>query len=141
MGTESQKEITMEIEISRRKGFMLYLQIAAAVVSLMLGMFNLSKESMPLVHMAQENYKQMQSYKQQQEAIQKANEISQINVKWIPKNHDGMFQYYSDPSERYWKRINNQGIIEYSENPQYQHVAQIRNPQYQHVAQIRRLIK
>jgi hypothetical protein len=120
MGTEIPRR--KEMEISRRKGIVFYLQIAAAVVSLMIGMFNLSKESKPLVQKIQQNI----STRKQIEIAQKATQISQMNIQWIPKNHDGMFQYYSDPSERYWCRVNVQGIIEYSENPQYQHVAQIR---------------
>lgn len=108
---------------SRRTGKVIYLQISAAVVSLLLGLFNLGKESKPLVQKIQQNV----TIRKQQENMKKATEISQMNIQWQYKNYDGLYQYYADPSERYWCRVNNQGIVEYSENPQYNRMAQIKN--------------
>lgn len=118
------KEDIME-NFSRRKGIVFYLQIAAAVVSLMIGVFNLTKESKPIVERIQENHRQNLLIKQQQEIIKKATQISQMNIQWQYRNNDGTWRYYSDPTGQYWCRVNIQGIYEYSENPQHQQIHQI----------------
>lgn len=118
------KEDIME-NFSRRKGIVFYLQVAAAVVSLILGVFNLTKESSPVVQRIQENHRHNLLIKQQQEAMKKATQISQMNIQWQYRNNDGTWRYYSDPTNQYWCRVNIQGIYEYSENPQYAHIAQI----------------
>lgn len=118
------------MEISRRKTIVFYLQIAAAVVSLMIGMFNLSKESKPIVERIQENHRQNLIVKQQQEIIKKATQISQMNIQWQYRNNDGTWRYYSDPTGQYWCRVNIQGIYEYSENPQARQIQIASNPQH-----------
>lgn len=94
-----------------RRGLVLFLQIAAAVVSLILGLAELTKESAPYVKQVQENY-------QQAEAVRKATEISQMNIPWQYRGNDGAWRYYSDPNQRYWCRVNIQGVHEYCEYPQ-----------------------
>lgn len=100
-----------------RRGIVLFLQIAAAVVSLLLGLAEISKESAPLVKQAQENY-------QQAEAVRKASQIAQMNIPWQYQGNDGTWRYYSDPNQRYWCRVNIQGVYEYCEYPQLASVPQ-----------------
>jgi DNA repair exonuclease SbcCD ATPase subunit len=71
------KEDIME-QLSRRKTIVFYLQVAAAVVSLMIGMFNLTKESKPIVERIQENHRQNQIIKQQQEIVKRATQIAAL---------------------------------------------------------------
>jgi hypothetical protein len=118
------KEDIME-QISRRKTIVFYLQVAAAVVSLMIGMFNLTKESKPIVERIQENHRQNLLVKQQQEIVKRATQIAHMPIQWQYRNNDGTWRYYSDETGRYWCRVNIQGIYEYSENPQYQQNHQI----------------
>lgn len=103
----------------RRKSKVIYLQISAAIVSLMLGLFNLGKESSPIMQKIKTTYQQNIALKQQEQALKKANEISQMQIQWHYKSNDGVWRYYSDESNRYWCRVNIQGIYEYSENPNY----------------------
>ena len=98
---------------------MIYLQVTAAVVSLLLGLFNLSKESAPLLRRVQENRHHALQSRIQNKAAKKAYEIAGINLEWQYRSDDGMWRYYSDPTGRYWCRVNIQGVYEYSENPQY----------------------
>lgn len=90
---------------------MLFLQIATAVISLLLGLAEITKESVPYVKQAQENYHQT-------EAIRKATLISQMNISWQYRGNDGTWRYYSDSHQRYWCRVNIQGTQEYCEYPQ-----------------------
>jgi len=90
---------------------MMYLQIVTAVIGILFGVVQLSKESVPLVQ-------KIQSYNPQ--AMQKAAMIAQMQIEWQYKSSDETWKYYSDPSGRYWARVNIQGICEYSENPHYQ---------------------
>jgi hypothetical protein len=92
---------------------MFYLQIAAAVVSLLLGLTQITKESQPIVQNVHEIY---QDYRQQK-AYEKARQIAGMNIQWQLRGNDGVWQYYSDPTGRFWARVNSQGICEYSENP------------------------
>lgn len=96
----------------------MYLQIAAAVVSLLLGLAQMSKESAPIVKKVQESQRQAQVQKQHIDAQKKAVMISQMNIPWQYRGNDGTWRYYSDPAGRYWSRVNIQGIYEYSEAPQ-----------------------
>jgi hypothetical protein len=114
----------MDNQVTRRKTIVFYLQVAAAVVSLILGVFNLSKESSPVVQKIQENHRHNLLVKQQKEAAEKATQIANMNIQWIYRNNDGIYRYYSDPTNHYWCRVNIQGIYEYSENPQYTQIAQ-----------------
>lgn len=99
---------------------MLYLQIATAIVSLLLGLAQMTKESQPLVRQIRENQQQASLHHQQELAQKRAGEISQMQISWQFRGHDGTWRYYSDPSNRFWARVNIQGVYEYCENPQYQ---------------------
>lgn len=103
-----------------RRGFVLYLQIATAVVSLLLGLAQMTKESQPLVRQIRDNQYQASVQRQQELAQKRAGEISQMQISWQFRGHDGTWRYYSDSSSRYWARVNIQGVYEYCENPQYQ---------------------
>lgn len=103
-----------------RRGILLVLQIAAAVVSLIIGLATISKESVPLVERMQENQRQVAIAKQQEQARTRAAQISQMGILWQYRGHDGTWRYYSDNSSRFWCRVNIEGICEYSENPQVQ---------------------
>jgi hypothetical protein len=49
--------------------------------------------------------------------------IAQMNIPWQYRNNDGVWRYYSDPTGRYWTRVNIQGVYEYCENPQFLRMA------------------
>lgn len=102
-----------------RRGILLYLQIAAAIVSLLLGLAQITKESSPIVRQIQENQHQVSVQRQQESAKLRAAEIAQMQIAWQYRGNDGTWRYYSDPNNRFWARVNIQGIYEYSENPQY----------------------
>lgn len=99
---------------------MLYLQIAAAIVSLILGLASITKESAPLVERMRESQQQMALQMQMEAAQRKALEISQMGISWRYRGNDGSWRYYSDDSGRYWFRTNIDGVQEYSENPRIQ---------------------
>lgn len=103
-----------------RRGVVLYLQIAAAVVSLLLGIAQMTKESQPLVQKMQERLDLGLMRRHQAEAQRKAHMIASMGIKWQFRGHDGTWRYYSDPTSRYWSRVNIYGVHEYSENPQTQ---------------------
>lgn len=103
-----------------RRGIMLYLQIAAAVVSLILGLAQMTKESQPIVQKMQERRQQAEAQRQLLDSQRRAQMIAQMNVQWQYRSNDGTWRYYSDPTGRYWARVNIQGIHEYSENPHAQ---------------------
>lgn len=79
---------------------MMILQISAAIVTLVIGLFNINKEVRPV--------------------IQKHLYQSKNTWQWTYKGYDNNFQYYSDPSGYYWCRVNKNGICEYATNPNYQ---------------------
>jgi len=103
-----------------RRGALLVLQIAAAVVSLIIGLATIGKESAPLVERMQENQRQALLKRQQEEAQLRAAQISQMGIQWQYRGNDGTWRYYSDPSGRFWCRTNIQGVYEYCESPQVQ---------------------
>jgi hypothetical protein len=103
-----------------RRGIVFYLQVAAAVVSIFLGLAQMTKESQPFVQKIQENQKQVAIKKQQECAQKRAVEISQMQIAWQYRGNDGAWRYYSDNTGRFWARVNIQGIYEYCENPQLQ---------------------
>lgn len=103
----------MKVNEDARRRKLLFLQIAAAVVSIVLGLTQMTKESQPFVEKMQENRRQ--AYIQQ-----RATEISQMQIAWQYRSNDGVWRYYSDPTNRYWARVNIQGVYEYSENPYFQ---------------------
>lgn len=103
-----------------RRGILLALQIAAAVVSILIGLATITKESAPLVERVQEQQRQV-AYQAQVEAAQRrAAQIAGMGIQWKFRGHDGTWRYYSDDSSRFWCRVNIQGVYEYSENPQVQ---------------------
>lgn len=110
----------MEVSKRSRRMTLLYLQIATAVISLLLGLAQITKESSPLVQKIQENQKQAVVHRQQELAVMRAKEISQMQIAWQYRGNDGAWRYYSDPSGRFWARVNIQGVYEYCESPQYQ---------------------
>ena len=108
----------MEVpKFTRRRGIVLYLQIAAAVVSLLLGLAQMTKESAPYVEKYQQHQQQVEIVKKQQEAQSKAAKIANMNIQWQYRGNDGTWRYYSDGTNLYWCRVNIQGIYEYAENP------------------------
>ena len=108
----------MEVpKFARRRGIVLYLQIAAAVVSLLLGLAQMTKESAPFVEKIKQRQEQNETVKKQQQAQQKAARIAAMNIQWQYRGNDGAWRYYSDSNYFYWCRVNIQGIYEYSENP------------------------
>ena len=102
-----------------RRGIVLYLQIAAAVVSILLGLAQMTKESQPFVEKYQENRQQALLKQQQEEAARRAGEIAGMAIHWQYRGNDGTWRFYSDQSGRYWCRVNIQGVYEYCESPQY----------------------
>jgi hypothetical protein len=103
-----------------RRGILFALQIAAAVISILIGLATITKESAPLMEKVQESQRQAAIAKQQEMACTRAAQISQMNIQWQFRGHDGTWRYYSDGTGRYWFRTNIQGVCEYSENPQVQ---------------------
>lgn len=101
-----------------RRGILFYLQFAAAIVGLVLGIAQMTKESAPLIQKMKENQHQMNLQRQQQQAQMRAAQIAQMNISWQYRGNDGTWRYYSDPANQYWCRVNIQGTYEYSENPQ-----------------------
>lgn len=101
-----------------RRGIVFYLQLTAAVVSLILGFFNLTKESAPLMRRVQENHQQAVLVRQREQLAARAYEIAGMNIQWQYRSNDGLWRYYSDQTGQYWCRVNIQGVYEYSENPQ-----------------------
>lgn len=99
---------------------MLYLQIVTAVVSLLLGIAQMTKESQPIVQKIQQNHQQVVEQRQQDQAKRRAQEIAQMQIAWQFRGYDNVWRYYSDPSSRFWARVNIQGVYEYCESPQYQ---------------------
>lgn len=96
---------------------MLYLQIATAIMSLLLGLAQMTKESRPIIQQISQEY---QHNVVKQQACRKACEIANMQITWQYRGNDNTWRYYSDPSGRFWARVNIQGVYEYSENPQYQ---------------------
>jgi alpha-beta hydrolase superfamily lysophospholipase len=88
---------------------MMYLQVASAVIGLLFGLVQISKESIPLLKKAQDHISQ--------DAVQKANIIHNMKIEWIHRGRDNNWNYYSDPTGRFWARVDLNGICEYSENP------------------------
>lgn len=110
----------MDLPKFARRGIVLYLQIAAAVVSLFLGLAQMTKESAPIVKQIRENQHQQEVQRQQELAQKKAQKIASMNIEWQFRGHDNVWRYYSDSTGRYWARVNIQGIFEYCENNPHQ---------------------
>lgn len=97
---------------------MFYMQLAAAVISLILGIASISKESAPIIQRVQESRQQAAAERARQDAQVTARCISQMGIDWQYRGHDGAWRYYSDHSGRFWARVNIEGTHEYCENPQ-----------------------
>jgi hypothetical protein len=93
---------------------MLYFQIAAAIVSILLGLTQITKESAPIVSSVIERHHEENLQKQIQA---RANTIANMNISWAYRGNDGSWRYYADPTNTYWCRVNIEGIQEYSQNP------------------------
>lgn len=100
-----------------RRGILLFLQIAAAVVSLIIGIATITKESAPLVEKVQEGQRQAAIRNQQEEAQRRAAQIAVMGINWQYRGHDGTWRYYSDSTGRFWCRVNIEGVQQYCENP------------------------
>jgi hypothetical protein len=87
-----------------------FIQIAVGVASLVLALIQGAKETAPYVQKYSEQHKQ-HVIKQQ------ADEIARMNVPFDYRGNDGVYRYYSDSTNKYWKRVNIQGIVEYAQNP------------------------
>jgi uncharacterized membrane protein YcjF (UPF0283 family) len=110
----------MDLPKFARRGIVFYLQIAAAVVSLILGIASITKESAPLMKRVQENQQRAELQRQEEQARRKAAHIANMGINWQYRGNDGTWRYYSDQTGRFWFRTNIQGIQEYSESPQVQ---------------------
>jgi hypothetical protein len=96
--------------MNEKRGFMFALQILISVVSLLVGLSQITKESAPYIEKVKEHQKQAQVLKQ-------ADEQARMNLQYVYRGNDGVYRYYSDPSNVYWSRVNIQGVIEYARNP------------------------
>ena len=109
----------------------MYFQIAAALVSILLGLAQITKETSPMVHQAMEQKKISEAYKaeemRQAEVVRLATEQSQMKLDYQCRGNDGTWRYYSDPTNNYWVRVNIDGVQEYSRNPQLTIATQTRN--------------
>lgn len=101
---------------------MFYMQLAAAVISLILGIASISKESAPIIQRVQESRRQAEEARAVQEAHETAQQIAQMGIDWQYRGHDGSWRYYSDHTGRFWARVNIEGVHEYCENPQFRHI-------------------
>lgn len=86
------------------------LQLALGIISLIVGIATISKESAPIIQKLQE-----QHYHNQ--IVRKATTQASMNIQYVYRGSDVNYRYYSDTSGYYWKRENIQGIIEYAQNP------------------------
>ena len=77
---------------------MFYLQLAMGIVSLLVGITQMTKESMPLV-----------------KTIVAQSQAPSPNFQY--RYSDANYKYYSDPTGKYWSRVNVQGYIEYAQIP------------------------
>jgi hypothetical protein len=107
-------------DASTRRGVLFYLQIAAVVVSLLVGLATITKESAPIVERVKESQRQAELQRQREDALRKATQIAQMDIQWQYRGNDGTWRYYSDPTGRFWFRTNIEGVREYTEHPDYQ---------------------
>jgi len=89
---------------------MVALQILISVVSLLVGLTQITKESVPYIQKISEQH--------QQSVIQRqADQQARMNLQYHYRGNDGTWRYYSDSSGLYWCRVNIQGVTEYARNP------------------------
>jgi len=79
---------------------MLYIQIASCIVGLIIACLQCGKEAAPVV----------------QTIVESRYHHSQLQYSQY-RGYDNDHQYWSDYSGTYWCRMNHQGIVEYSKNP------------------------
>ena len=96
--------------MNEKRGIMFALQLLIGVVSLLVGLSQITKESAPYIEKMSEQHKQAQILKQ-------ADEQARMNLQYMYRGNDGVYRYYSDSSNVYWSRVNIQGVIEYARNP------------------------
>lgn len=89
---------------------MFYLQLAIGIVSLLVGLTQMTKEGTPLL-------RQVVQHQHQVAEQYRAYRQSQMNLNYVYRGNDGTWRYYSDPTNTYWTRVNVQGITEYAQNP------------------------
>lgn len=96
---------------AKSKGFAMgIIQVALGIISLIVGLATISKESAPFIQKMQEQHHQNQ-------IIQRANAQANMNIQYYYRGNDATYRYYSDINGHYWKRENIQGFIEYAQNP------------------------
>jgi hypothetical protein len=103
-----------------RSGIVFFLQVAAAVVSLLIGLATITKESAPLVERVHERNRQAALQHQQELDAKRAGEIAGMGIQWQFRGHDGTWRYYSDSTQRFWFRTNIEGVQQYCEAPRVQ---------------------
>lgn len=89
---------------------MFYLQLAIGIISLLVGLTQVTKEGAPLLQKAV-------ATQQQLVAQHRAANQAKMNLQYQYRGNDGTWRYYSDPTGKYWTRVNVQGIVEYAQNP------------------------
>lgn len=82
------------------------LQMAMAIVSLLVGLSTLGRESAPLISKVMDRNQVS------------ADVQSKMNIEYIYRSEDGMYRYYSDATNYYWMRVSIHGVVEYAQNPQ-----------------------
>jgi hypothetical protein len=106
----------------------IYFQVIAAVVSILLGLTQITKESAPLISEAVERKQQSDALRRAElekvESQNRANFIAKMNIQWVFRSYDSDWRYYSDSTGKYWCRVNLAGITEYSQNPSTIQIAQ-----------------
>lgn len=107
---------------------MIYFQVIAAVVSILLGLTQITKEGVPLINEAVEKKHQADLLKKIElekiEAVNRASRIASMNIQWVFRGYDHNWRYYSDITNTYWCRVNLAGIYEYTQNPNSVQIAQ-----------------
>ena len=89
---------------------MFYLQLAIGIISLLVGLTQVTKEGAPLLQKAVAHHQQVS-------AQQRATQQAQMNIQYQYRGNDGTWRYYSDPTGTYWTRVNLAGLTEYAQNP------------------------
>jgi hypothetical protein len=69
-------------------------QIVAAIISILLGASQVAKEVSPLIP-------------------------SKSEPQYVYRGQDADYRYWSDPSGRYWCRVDQNGLVQYAENPDH----------------------
>lgn len=116
------------MSLKSRRRTVIYFQVIAAVVSILLGLTQITKEGVPLINEAVEKKHQMDALKkienEKQEAMNRASRIASMNIQWIFRSYDSNWRYYSDNTGTYWCRVNLAGVYEYTQNPSSIQIAQ-----------------